>query len=349
MRAPVGSLVLSLVVGVAAGCGGAAGGNPDARPGDGGDLGWPIIDPTPDAAVHGGPAFGDGGAPGDGAPPPPCSGKTGVVGRRIITLTSSGLVRTAILQVPQRYLSTQAAMLVLNFHGVTSDAVQEEVLARMNPASEDLGFIVVYPFGFQRSWNAGQCCEPAATYGIDDVQFVRDLIATVAAEYCVDRHRVYATGMSNGGILSHRLGCELADTIAAIAPVAGVFAFPPEECRPSRPVPIIDFHGTADTIVPWDGAQMLNGGTLVSVPDSIAAWRSINACPAASQTIYSAGDATCVSWSGCAQGSEVVLCTIEGGGHTWPGGVPVPALGKTSTDLSASDAMLSFFAAHPLP
>jgi polyhydroxybutyrate depolymerase len=349
MRVACLSWLLSLALGVAVGCGGGGRGAPDAGGGDAGDLGWPTVDPAPDAAVHVGPGFQDGGAPADAPPPPTCSGKTGAVGERIITVTSGGLVRTAILQVPQSYVSSQSVMLVLNFHGVTSDAIQEEVLSRMTPASEQRGFIVVYPFGFQRSWNGGACCDPAVTYGIDDVQFVRDLVAAVSADYCVDPRRVFATGMSNGAIFSHRLGCELADTIAAIAPVAGVFAFPPADCHPSRPVPVIDFHGSADPIVPFGGAPIATGGALASVTDTIAAWRSVDGCAGDPQTVYAAGDATCVAWSSCAQGSEVVLCTIDGGGHTWPGGAPVPVLGKTSTDLSATDAMLNFFEAHPRP
>jgi polyhydroxybutyrate depolymerase len=254
--------------------------------------------------------------------------------------------------VPDSYQAERATMLVMNFHGLSSADWQEELLTRMDEASDARGFIVVYPAGVASSWNAGFCCGDAWTGGVDDVQFVRDLIAELGASYCLDPRRIYATGMSNGGFLSHRIGCELAGVVAAIAPVAGVLGLPPDECQPARPVPVLDFHGTADPLVPYDGGSPLIGVPVSGwlnfppVADTMAVWRARNDCLTAPATIYAQGDATCVRWDGHA---PVVLCTIDGGGHTWPGGVPIPTLGKTSTDISATDTMLDFFAANPLP
>jgi polyhydroxybutyrate depolymerase len=188
---------------------------------------------------------------------------------------------------------------------------------------------------------------------VDDVAFVRDLLDEIEARYCIDPKRVYATGMSNGGFLSHRLACEVSDRIAAVAPVAGVLGIPPESCNPGRPVPVLHFHGTADPMVPYTGGtplipQLGVGIVFRSVANTMSHWRSKNACSGFEKTFYANGDATCVEWPDCAMGAQTALCTIDGGGHTWPGGVPIPA-GKTSTDIDATATMLEFFAAHPLP
>jgi len=185
------------------------------------------------------------------------------------------------------------------------------------------------------------------------VKFVRDLLDAIEAKWCIDPKRVFATGMSNGGFFSHRLACEVSDRIAAIAPVAGVLGIPPQSCNPGRAVPIIDFHGTGDPIVPYDGGtplvpQLGVGLVFRSVAESMNHWRANNQCSANEQQFFQNGDATCTRFPDCAAGSETVLCSIADGGHTWPGGVPIPA-GKTSSDISATTTMLDFFEAHPLP
>jgi polyhydroxybutyrate depolymerase len=330
--APVGFLLVM-------GCGssGSAPGSPD-----GGvvldDGGWVLG--TSDASVEGGPSF-DAGA--DAAPSITCTGKPGAPGDSTVTLTSSGIARVFLLHVPASYDASKGAMLVFNFHGFTSDALQEQLLTNMNASSDAHGYVAVYPYGIAQSWNAGACCGTATATNVDDIQFIRDMLGSLQTDFCIDPKRIYATGMSNGGFMSHRIGCEMSDTFAAIAPVAGVIGMP--SCTPTRPVPVIHFHGTADPLVPYTGSASLG---FMSVPDSIAEWRTNDGCSSASSTIYSKGDATCVAWSACNAGSEVVLCTIDQGGHTWPGGLPIP-FGKTSTDISATDTMIDFFQAHPMP
>lgn len=312
---------------------------------------WPVTDPDPDAAPHGGPGFGDGGMS-TGS----CTGKTGASGEQTFTLQSGGLTRDSILHVPSSYDPTKPAMLIVNFHGYTSNSVEQEVLTRMDDASDAKGFLVAYPDGIANSWNAGDCCGDSWTGGVDDVQFARDLVAYISASYCVDPARIYATGFSNGGFLSHRLACEAADLFAAISPVSGVLGIPPNQCMPSRPVPVLEFHGTADPVVPYAGGTPVspyNFGTgfpidFRSVPETIAFWTATDSCFGTGNTIYQQGDATCVEYAECAGGSDVTLCTLNGDGHTWPGGVPIP-LGNTSTSISATDTMVSFFEAHPMP
>lgn len=312
---------------------------------------WPDSDPNPDAPSPGGPSFGDGG----GAPSEfTCVGKSGATGNRNLSLKSGGLTRTSILHVPAKYDATKGAPLVINLHGFTSADWQQQILTRMDATSEARGYLVAYPSGVATSWNAGQCCGTAWLDAVDDVQFIQELIAKISDEYCIDPKRIYATGMSNGGFLSHRLGCELADTFAAIAPVAGVLGVAPNDCKPQRPLPVLHFHGTADPMVPYGGGNPIvnigMAGTLDfrSVPDTIRTWRNLNGCLGEAEIVYAKGDATCERWSDCEGGVSVTLCTIDKGGHTWPGGVPIPA-GKTSTSISATETMADFFDAHALP
>jgi len=245
----------------------------------------------------------------------------------------------------------------------------------MSDTSDQRGFIVAYPQGLRIgvgvSWNAGSCCGNTS----DDVGFVRDLVAQLESDYCIDPKRIFATGLSNGAMLSYRLACEASDVFAAVAPVAGAVVVQP--CSPSRPVPILAFHGTGDTIVPF------NGGTdgLYHVLDfppvsySIDLWRSLDGCPNSpapdgsstapmpndstadggpdpslfmgSTLASQKGDSACHVWSGCKDDSAVELCTIVNGGHAWPGGSAL--VGKTSRDIDATSTIIDFFEKHPMP
>jgi polyhydroxybutyrate depolymerase len=312
---------------------------------------WPDADPNHDAPPGPKPSFDAGSA--DAGSAFVCSDKTGTKGTVTLSLQSGGRTRTSLLHVPQKYDPGTGVMLVLNFHGFTSAGWQQALLTRMSQHSDQRGFIVAYPEGVAASWNAGACCGTAWTDSVDDVQFVRALLDEIAAKYCIDPNRIYATGMSNGGFLSHRLGCELSDRIAAIAPVAGVLGVPRQSCNPARPVPVLHFHGTADPMVPYGGGtplvpQLGVGIVFLSVAETMDHWRSRNGCSVFEQTFYEKGDAHCVEWPSCAKSAQTALCTIDGGGHTWPGGIPIPA-GKTSADIDATASMLDFFEAHPLP
>jgi len=260
------------------------------------------------------------------------------------TIVSKGTNRTANVHVPASYDPTKPTPVVLNFHGFTSDATQEALLSGMSAKADQEGFVVVYPEGLNSSWNAGACCGTSASSGVDDVQFVSDLLDSLEVQLCVDKKRVFATGMSNGAFLSHRLGCEMSDRIAAIAPVAGVLGVP--ACNPTRPVPVMHFHGTLDPLVPYDGSTTLG---FISAPDSFAGWAARDGCTGAPVETYRNNDAHCSTYQQCGAGATVTLCTIDGGGHTWPGGLPVPTLGYTTSNISATDEMWTFFTQHPLP
>lgn len=312
---------------------------------------WPDVDPTPDAGPGPSPGF-DGGDAGTSAVT--CSGKTGEKGSGItVSVQSGGRKRTSLLHVPEKYDATKGTMLVLSFHGFMSAGWQQALLTRMSQESDQRGFIVAYPEGVAASWNAGACCGTAWSDSVDDVKFVRDLLDLVEEKWCIDKKRIFATGMSNGGFFSHRLACDASDRIAAVAPVAGVLGIEPNACNPYRPVPILDFHGTADGMVPYGGGtplvpQLGVGLVFRSVAETMEHWRKKNGCSGFEKQFYANGDATCVSWPDCQAGVGTAHCKIDGGGHTWPGGLAIPA-GKTSTDISATTTMLDFFEAHPMP
>lgn len=235
-----------------------------------------------------------------------CTGLDAPAGSFQWTVDSGGRTRTLRLHVPSGYDPAQPTPLVLNFHGYTSNAQQQEAYSGMIARANAQGFIAVHPEGVSSSWNAGTCCGTAAQSAVDDVGFVDDLLDAVSAEYCVDPARIYATGMSNGGFMSHRLACDLSHRIAAIASVAGYDVT--TSCAPERPVPVIHFHGTADGTVDYNG-----------VAGTIADWVARNGCSTDAETTYDNGNTTCETYAGCEAGAEVVSCTITNGGHTWPG------------------------------
>jgi polyhydroxybutyrate depolymerase len=310
------------------------------------DAGNVIDTPAVETPSTDAPVAEDGARPPETAPEIRCSGRRPQPLDAEWKVLSSGIERRFDVHVPRSYDPTKPTPVVLNFHGFTSDKRQQDLLSRMNAKADREGFVVVTPngSGLQKSWNAGACCGDAKDKNVDDVQFVRDLLDELEGRLCLDRRRIFATGMSNGGFFSHRLGCELGERIAAIAPVAGVLGV--GACTPARPFPVMQFHGTGDAIVPFDGSTGLG---FRSVKETIDLWRDRNGCTGAPTVTFASGDTKCETWSACSPGGEVVLCTIDGGGHTWPGGLPVPAGGKTTTALSATDAMWTFFQAHPLP
>lgn len=280
------------------------------------------------------------------------------------TLVHQKLKREYVVHVPKSYQPKQKSAVILNFHGGGGNAANQIAQSQMNTAADQDGYIVVYPEGTGKTllgklfgtWNAGRCCGYAVENKIDDVGFVRALLVDLEQKFNVDKNRIYATGHSNGALMSYRLACELSDKIAAIAPNSAQDAF--DNCQPSRPVPVLHFHGTADPAALYEGGQC--GGRLAgdagwrcqSVPAYNQAWATLNGCTPETKTFYQKGAATCVTHLTCRAGAEVALCTIEGAGHTWPGGQYAGfgerAVGKLSQDLSANDLMWAFFQKHPL-
>src|SRR5580704_1802939 len=260
-------------------------------------------------------------------------------GNRYGTLDVGGLARQYFVHVPPSYDGKTKVPLVLVLHGATQSAESIERMSALSATADKETFLAVYPKGTGRlpAWNAGACCAYAMENHIDDVGFLRALIARVERDYAVDPKRIFSTGISNGGMMSYRLACEAADQIAAIAPVEGSQDL---DCRPSRPVSVIVFHGTADRLVPFEGGstpfQLGSHRSDAPVSTTVAFWAKQNGCSPAPQRDDSA-TVHVETYSGCRDGSGVALYAIQGGHHIWPG-TPL-----SHNYVAATSLMWSFF------
>lgn len=289
---------------------------------------------------------------------PACHGAaTFETGPTEYTFEHDGQDRFYILYIPESYDPAEPSPLVLSLHGFTANAPSQMKLTKWNDVADENGFIVAYPEGlgtetgaFKR-WNAGLF--PFAGQGpsaTDDVGYIRELIAYLSETYCIDPARVFVNGISNGGGMSNRIACELSDQVAAIGSVAGAYSPLEGGCNPTRPVPVIAFHGTGDTVVPYEG----NTGTQFDFPhvlDWAAAWAARNGCDESPMDMGRTGDTTAIRYDGCGADAEVIFYTVDDGGHTWPGEPDLPEwiTGKTTLDISATRLMWDFFLAHPMP
>ena len=271
------------------------------------------------------------------------------------TVISGGRTRCYHVYAPPGYDPAQPLPLVVSLHGFLSNPNSQALISGWHGLADREGFLVAYPQGtsWPLRWNAG------ATWGsdVDDVQFFRDLLDDLSAARAVDLSRVYVNGFSNGGGMTVRVACGAGDRIAAIGTVsAAVVAL--RDCAPALPVPAMAFHGTSDPIVPYEGGNLhgqplRQGAELTQAPSFfvgaeawVAHWAEGNGCDPAPEEIPPRGDVRGVRYTGCDQGADVILYTIEDGGHTWPGGVPIPLVGKTSKDIDATEEMWRFFQAH---
>lgn len=275
-------------------------------------------------------------------------------------LTVGDLKRSYLVHIPPKYDRKIPTPVVLAFHGGGANPDNMIVFSGLNKKSDEAGFIAVYPSGTGRldkflTFNGGNCCGYAMNNKVDDVEFTRNLLDDLSKSANIDPKRVFATGMSNGGIMAYLLASELSDRIAAIAPVGGPMGT--DTCKPKRPVPVIHFHGTDDEYAPFKGGKGkgLSGTDFYSVEHSIQAWVNANGCekePVVTKLPDAAKDGTSITrktYGAGKDGAEVVLIEIEGAGHTWPGQQPrVQFLGKSTKNISANDLMWEFFQKHPM-
>lgn len=290
-------------------------------------------------------------------PSPGAAGRAGP-GDYERTLRLGELERRYQLHVPPSYDGRSPMPLVLNFHGGGGNPKAARRSSKMDAKSDAAGFIVAYPAGSGRfpnhllTWNSGLCCGYAMTNQVDDVGFVEALLTDVGRHFEVDARRVYATGLSNGAMMSYRLACELPHRFAAIAAVSGPLGY--ARCAPERPVPVLHIHGTADRNAPYEGGvgpRSITRTHFTSVPETIRRWVAFNRCrpvPATERKGHLRTD----SYLPEPGGAEVVLITIEGGGHVWPGGnglLPGFVVGHDAGGLDANDVIWKFFEKHRLP
>lgn len=267
--------------------------------------------------------------------------------------------RTYYVHVPKTL--TKPAPLVLMFHGGGADALSAETTGNWSALSDRDGFIVAYPEAIARNWNDGRGAGGIASQqgAVDDVGFALALIDALAARHDVDPNRIYATGISNGAMLSHTLALRAGTRLAAIAPVVGGL---PEPLRdgfaPPSPVAVLVVQGTLDPLVPFDGGDIARGnrGRVIPTREAVALWVRANGC-AAEPTREELPDkdptdgcrVSRTTWSGGTAGTEVTLLEVVGGGHTWPDGrqyLPERWIGKVCRDID-TDTIWRFMQAHP--
>lgn len=269
-------------------------------------------------------------------------------------LSIGGRQRSYLVDLPPKYDGHAPLPVVIVFHGGGGSASGIRTQTGMSDLARSAGFIAVYPNGTGPlrdrllTWNDESCCGSARKQHVDDVAFVRAMLDTIEATLAVDRARVFATGMSNGGMMSYLVGCRLADRFAAIAPVSGELTV--GDCKPPRPVSVLAIHGTADENLPFDGGigrKALDRHDVRSVSFAIDTWRRADHCPdvpvvARSEPVVN------TTYAPCANGTTVELLAITGGAHAWPGGQRMARfLDSPSTALDATKTVWEFFAAHP--
>jgi polyhydroxybutyrate depolymerase len=228
---------------------------------------------------------------------------------------------------------------VFIFHGATQLDGDMTVWG-FNEVADKEGFLVVYPNGVDTTWNASGCCGGALRKNIDEIAFIQQMLADLGTIFRIDPKRIYASGFSNGAILSYRLACEMSDTFAAIAPAEGWMLTDP--CQPKQPVSVMEMHGLDDGYNGWYWkASDTGGNTDVVVPpveQTIATWVQLNGCTGEAQ-VEKQGKITHTTYDSCNAGTAVELDAIEGGGHWWPNPDQFPTL--------SPQGIWNFFKAHP--
>ncbi len=318
-------------------------------------TGWGVVGPRTRAAMNICTSYSGGSTSGSTSFTP---------GDHTGSIMSGGRTRTYVLHIPTGYSSDKTYPLVLLFHGGLGTG--EKILSQTNftPKSDSAGFILVAPDGIENSWNDGRGTTDAGAQGVDDVAFVRQLVSHLESQLPIDRNRIYATGPSNGGMMTYRLGCEAADLFAAIGPDAANLPVPlSSTCHPQS-IPIVAINGLADPLVPYaggrccgnaDGAFGLGqGGEILSTIDTLEIFAGANGCSSTytPETLpFVVNDGTSVEkrvYNNCPAGFEVVSYAVAGMGHGWPPyGGRVPRIsGPASGNIRATDVVWDFFSQH---
>jgi polyhydroxybutyrate depolymerase len=268
------------------------------------------------------------------------------------TFQFGGLTRTYTVHVPPG----PPVGLVLDLHGGGGTGVGQEGLTDFDAVADANNLVVVYPDGYDKSWADGRGASSADRRHVDDVGFLVALAGKLQNDFGVAPGHVFATGMSNGGFMTNKLACDRADVFAAIAPVAGTLGAG-VACHPSRPVSVLEAHGTADPLVPFKGGNVRGRGGVshsISAASMVDKWRSADGCQGdpSAQELRNVGDGTVVhrfDSTACADSTEVVFYQIDKGGHTWPGGkqyLPTAIIGPTTRAFDASEVIAQFFLTH---
>lgn len=287
---------------------------------------------------------------------------------KAFNLKSGGYERVYRIYAPRNLADGKKYPLILLLHGGGGNGLGMIRLAKggFEALADRHGAILAYPDGIDKNWNDYRAdkSRKAQRENIDDVAFLISMADEILKRYPADGARVYAAGISNGAMMSYTLACRAAGRFAAVAPVAGAM---PENlaagCKPSRPVPVMIISGTQDNLVHWEGGYVTGPfgrkklGRTVSAEKSRDIWLENNSCDRAKKTVSRSdadpGDGTAVTrevYGSCSGGGSVEFIRIDGGGHTWPGGLaymPEAVIGKTSRELDANSEIWNFFMKHP--
>lgn len=275
-------------------------------------------------------------AQGDAAVASACPQTTTLrTGDNRLTLEHGGRTRSYIVYVPSGLMAGRASPLVLDFHGNGGSGMQEEGSSGWREKANAELFLVAYPDGVGNAWNVGNCCGEALAGKVDDVGFARAIIREVRSKACVDEKRVYATGLSNGAGLAHRIACEAADVVAAIAAASADLVTEP--CKPARPISELSVRGTRDTLVAYEGGNTGSTGWYSpGAKGTLELWKGINECSGGPETKHQ----YCETYASCRGGVEVSLCSLPGAGHI---------LYRNSLGFSVPDVAWQMFTRQRLP
>jgi polyhydroxybutyrate depolymerase len=294
--------------------------------------------------------------------------RTAVVGDQRLNITVGGVAREYVVHVPPQYDGQTPLPVVIMFHGGGGTAEAAMWETGWADKADNEGFLAVLPegtppdpsrparfVGNPQTWNDGSDRGIGAVErNVDDVAFVRQMIDDLSTRFTVDKNRIYATGFSNGASMTFRLGRELPQSFAAIAPVAGADWL--AEQRIERPVSLLYITGLADPLNPYEGGEVHIGdklyGTKPPTTEMILNWAQQIGCPPDSQVLHDEAGVIGIAHGPCLEDSEVALYTVEGLGHHWPGGnsaLPESLAGPKSDKLNATDLIWEFFEARSVP
>ena len=260
-------------------------------------------------------------------------------GTSVHTMTFGGQDRTYRIHKPTALPAT--APLVVMLHGAFGDGQQAENSYGWDQLADSAKFVVAYPDGVGQTWNAHGCCGKAERENVDDVGFITAMVGQISAGIPIDPSRVYATGISNGGIMSYALACN-SGIFAAIGPDAATQL---DACAAPHPTSVIHIHGTFDRLVPYAGGQGASTVNGPSIPADNAFWRDVDQC---GPPDVSTKPPVTTSTAACADNRSVELITIDGGRHQWPGGTTfLEKFGTATHALNATQTIWQFFATHP--
>jgi polyhydroxybutyrate depolymerase len=256
-------------------------------------------------------------------------------------LTVDGVERTYRVFIPPTLDRSVAAPLVLVLHGGANTVADTIKITGFDKQASIGDFIVAYPVGTRQEWNAGGCCGSAPERNVDDVGFLTRLLDQLSTDYRIDQARVFVTGVSNGAMMAYRFACERADRVTAVASVAGAVVV--DECQPSRPMSVLEIHGTEDPLVPYEGGtpsapEAAGAPPQRSTTAMMQRWAALGGCPPPTPPNV-VGAVTVESWTGCAGGRAVELVTVRGGGHIWF----APGLGPANGAVDATETIWGFF------